>query len=43
VASANQDTQATKSGGARLREAAEVEPSIHAVSMPGVLRKGEEK
>lgn len=43
VASANQDIQATKSRGARLREAAEVEPSIHAVSMPGVLRKGEER
>lgn len=43
VASANQDTQETKSGDARLREAAEVEPSIHAVSMPGALRNGEGK
>lgn len=43
VASANQDTQETKSGDARLREAAEVEPSIHAVPMPGALRNGEGK
>jgi len=43
VASANQGIQETKSGDARLRGAVEVEPSIHAVSMPVVLRRGEER
>lgn len=43
VASANQDTQETKSGDVRLKEAAEIELSIHAVSMLVVLRKGEER
>lgn len=43
VASANQDIQEIKSGDARLRGAAEIEPSIHAVSMPVVLRRREEK
>lgn len=43
MASANQDIQETKPGDARLRGAAEIEPSIHAVSMPVVFRRGEER
>lgn len=43
VASAKQDIQETKSGDARLNGAVGIEPSIHAASMPVVLRRGEER
>lgn len=43
VASANQDIQETKPEDARLNGAAEIELSIHAASMPVVLRRGEER